>query len=102
MGVRQVLPKSIKLYLSGVRSFQVNMGTIKKELVVFYHPTLEQVVQVICRLWGEPKVKKRLSITRPVFLAMLATLDVQTQKDTTFHAIFCLAFAGFLKTREFT
>ena len=48
MGVRQVLPKSIKLYLSGVRSFQVDMGTIKKELEVFHHLTLERVIQEIC------------------------------------------------------
>lgn len=44
MGERHILPKSIKLYLSGVRSFQVDMGTTKGELEVFHHPTLERVI----------------------------------------------------------
>ena len=47
MGERQILPKSIKLYLSGIRSFQVDMGTTGRELEVFHHPTLEHVIQKI-------------------------------------------------------
>lgn len=47
MGERRILPKSMKLYLAGVRSFQVDMETTKPELEVFYHPTLERVIQDI-------------------------------------------------------
>lgn len=102
MGERHILPKSIKLYLSGVRSFQVDMGTTRKELEIFHHPTLERVIQGIRRLRGEPDVKERLPITRSILLDILATFNVQTQTGATFHAAFCLAFAGFLRMGEFT
>lgn len=102
MGERRILPKSIKLYISGIRSFQVDMGTTGKELEVFHHPTLERVIQGIRRLRGEPDVKERLPITRPILLAMLATFDTKTQTGATFHAAFSLAFAGFLRIGEFT
>lgn len=102
MGERHMLPKSIKLYLAGVRSFQVDMGTTRSELEVFHHPTLERIIQGIRRLRGEPEVKERLPITRSILLAMLATFDTNTQNGATFHAAFCLAFAGFLRMGEFT
>lgn len=101
MGERRILPKTIKLYLMGVRSFQVDMGT-RKELDIFHHPTLERVIQGIRRLRGEPDVKERLPITRPILLNILATFNTRTQTGATFHAAFCLAFAGFLRMGEFT
>lgn len=102
MGEKHISPKSIKLYLAGVRSFQVDMGTIRKDLEVFHHPTLERIIQGIRRLRGEPDVKERLPITRLILLALLATFNTDTQTGATFHAAFCLAFAGFLRMGEFT
>lgn len=37
-----------------------------------------------------------------LLLQMLATFDVSTLLRATMHAAFCLAFAGFLRTGEFT
>lgn len=102
MGKKHMLPKSIKLYLAGIRSFQVDIGITKEELEVFHHSTLERVIQGICRLRGEPDVKEQLPITRPILLEMLATLNTSQQKGATFHAAFSLAFAGFLRMGEFT
>lgn len=102
MGEKQILPKSIKLYLAGIKSFQVDMGATRSKLEVFHYPTLEQIICGICQLRGEPDTKKRLLITRFVLLAMLTTFDTRTQRGATFHAAFCLAFAGFLRMGEFT
>lgn len=102
MGKKHILPKFIKLYLSGVRLFQVDIGTTKRKLEVFHHLTLERVIQGIRQLRGKPETKERLSITRSILLRILATLDVETLRGATFYAAFCLAFAGFLRIREFT
>lgn len=102
MGEKRILPRSIKLYLTRVRSFQVDIGATKNELEVFHHPTLERIIQVIRPLRGEPNVKERLPITRPILLKMLGLLDTTTRIGATLHAAFCLAFAGFLRIGEFT
>lgn len=78
------------------------MGATRNELEVFHHPMLEQIIRGICRFRSEPDTKKRLPITRPVFLALLATFDTNTQRGATFHTAFWLAFAGFLRMGEFT
>ena len=69
---------------------------------MFHYPTLERIIQGICRLRREPKVKERLPITRFILLEVLALFDTTTHTETTFHAAFCLAFAGFLRIGEFT
>lgn len=102
MGERRILSKSIKLYLAGIRSFQVDMGATRNKLEVFHHPTLERIIRGIRRLYGKPDVRERLPITKAILEKMLATLDTETQKGATFHAAFCLAFAGFLRMGKFT
>lgn len=102
IGEKRILPKSIKLYFTGVWSFQVNIKATKKKLEVFHYPTLECIIQGICRLCREPKVKERLPITRFILLEVLALFDTTTHTGATFHAAFYLAFAGFLRIREFT
>ena len=69
---------------------------------MFHYPTLERIIQGICRLRREPKVKERLPITRFILLEVLALFDTTTRTGATFHAVFCLAFAGFLRIGEFT
>lgn len=101
MGERHILPKSKKLYLLAVQSFQVDMGTTRGELEVFHHPTLEHIIQGIQRLRGKPDIKEQLPITRPILLEILALFNTQTLVDATFHAVFCLAFASFLRMEEF-
>lgn len=102
MGEKRILPKSIKLYLTGVRLFQVDIGATKGELEVFHHPTLERIIQDIRRLRGDSKVRERLPVTRPILLKILSLFDTATRTGATLHAAFCLAFAGFLRIGEFT
>lgn len=102
MREKQILPKSIKLYLIEVWSFQVDIGATKGELENFHHSTLERIVQGICQLRRKSKVKKQLPITKPILLRMLALFDTTTRIKATFHAAFCLAFAGFLRIGKFT
>ena len=47
-------------------------------------------------------MKEQLPITKPILLAILATFDTNTQRKATYHVVFSLAFASFLRTGEFT
>lgn len=102
MGLRRLSHKSIKLYMTGLRSYHVELGASKQELEIFHTPVLQRVIAGIRRFNGEPDVKERHPITRPVLRAMLARLDKNTRKGANLYAAFCLAFAGFLRMGEFT
>ena len=45
---------------------------------------------------------RKLPITKNVLLSILRTLDISTIDEANFHTAFCLAFADFLRTGEFT
>ena len=50
----------------------------KEELEIFHTPILERIIAGIRRFNGEPNVKERHPITRPVLRAMLTRLDKNT------------------------
>lgn len=102
LGHRRLQVKSIKSYITGVRSAQLDIGATRAELEVFHHPSLERLVNGIKRLQGEAGRRERRPITRPILLQMLALLNQDTLHGATFHAAFSLAFAAFLRIGEFT
>lgn len=102
LGLRCLSHKTIKSYMTGVRSYYVELGASKEDLEIFHTPLLERVIAGIRRFNGEPNVKERHPITRPVLRAMLTRLDKNTRKGANLYAAFCLAFAGFLRMGEFT
>lgn len=102
MGLRQLSHRTIKSYMTGVRSYYVELGASKEELEIFHTPILERIIAGIRRFNGESNIKERHPITRPVLRAMLTRLDKNTRKGASLYAAFCLAFAGFLRMGEFT
>lgn len=100
MGNQQLRAKSIKNYLSGVRSLHIDEGY--KDLNVFSHPVLQQIFAGIKRKNGNPETRERFPITRDILLRLLKPLDRANQAQATLHASYCLAFAAFLRAGEFT
>lgn len=88
--------------MTGVQSYYVELGTSKEDLEIFHTPLLEQVIASIRRFNGEPNIKERHLITRPVLRAILTRLDKNTRKGANLCTAFCLAFGGFLRMGEFT
>lgn len=100
MGNRHLRAKSIKNYLSGVRSLHIDRGY--EDLGVFCHPVLQRIVAGIKLKNGDPETRERLPITRDILLRLLKPLDLANQAQATLHASYCLAFAAFLRAGEFT
>ena len=72
------------------------------DLTVFHAPELERMIAGIRRLNGEAGTRERRSITKDLLLQMLPHLDQKSKEGATFYAVFCLAFAAFLRVGEFT
>jgi hypothetical protein len=102
LGDKAVRAKTIKAYLTGLRSHHVDVGYSGSEVEAFRHPTLQRVIAGIRRLQGDSQTRKRRPITRDLLLLLLRQFDQSTIKAATWHASFCLAFAGFLRMGEFT
>lgn len=100
LGSQGLPAKTIKSYLTGVRSGQIDIGLA--DLDVFHHPSLQQIVNEIWRLQGERKTRERLPITRMVLIDLIFQLDQSTKIGATLHVSFCLAFAAFFRCGEFT
>lgn len=92
--------KTLKSYLSGVRSYQVDIGL--QNLEVFHHPMLERIIAGIKRLIGEKDKRERKPITREILIKLLEGLDTKTLDGATLHAAYSMAFAAFLRCGEFT
>lgn len=100
LATRGIRVKTIKSYLGGVKSCQIDMGI--GDLEVFQLPLLQRILTGIKRLHGEGESKERLPITRDILLKLLANLNPAKDIHANLHAAFCLAFAGFLRAGEFT
>ena len=91
--------KTMKLYLSGLKSYQLDLGI---ECTAFSDLRLERTIQGIKRDHNQPERATRAPLTRPHLLAILRHLRVSTYNNVVLRAAFTLAFAGFLRVGEFT
>lgn len=96
----KVQPKTIKSYITGVRSQQVDLGY--ENLDVFHSPQLERIIAGVRRLHGEANTQERQPLTKDVLLRLLPQLDQSTEEGSSLYASFCLAFGAFLRIGEFT
>ena len=76
MGDRSFTVKTIKLYLSGVRSHQLDIGYA--ELDVFHGPQINRIVMRIRKVRGDASAKGRLLIIRDLLLRILMHFDTFT------------------------
>jgi hypothetical protein len=94
----------MKSYLTGLRSYCVDMGMDSGDHEMFRHPRVQRVIRgnKIFNGAREGNLRERHPITRDLLLRILTTLDTNTQEGANYHAAFCTAFAGFLRVGEFT
>ena len=84
----------MKLYLAGIRSYQLDLGT---ECRAFSDPRLERTIQGIKREHNEPERRNRTPLTRQHLLKILSCLTPNNYEYAMIRASFTLAFAGFLR-----
>jgi len=89
----------MKLYLCGIKSYQLDLGL---ECSAFIDPRLERTLQGNKRDHKQPDRQPRTPLTRPNLLHMLRQLPGSEYNDIITPAAFTLAFAGFLRVGEFT
>ena len=93
---------TIKLYLTGLRSYCIDLGTA--DLSAFEDPRPQRILRgvKIFHAARETEPRERLPITRDPLLRLVSRLDTSTHKGATLRAAFCVAFAAFLRIGEFT
>ena len=101
LATSRVKSKTIKAYLTGVRSAHIDM-CYDDDLSVFHHPRLERMIAGHRRLHGEAETKERQPLTKDLLLQILPQFDRATRYGAMMRAAFCLAFATFLRIGEFT
>jgi len=91
--------KTLKLYLTGIKSYQLDLGI---DCTAFSDARLERTIQGIKRDHYEPARQTRTPLTRPKLLCILSYLRSRDYDCITLRAAFTLAFASFLRVGEFT
>ena len=66
LGNKRPKSKTLKSYVTGVRSVHVNMGY--EDLTAFYSPQLERVIAGLRRMRGEADSLQRRPITKDLLL----------------------------------
>lgn len=99
MSSRAIKFSTLKQYLTHVRSLATDPGLSSSG---FDEPIVHRVLKGIKRVHGDPGRKPKLPITHDVLQQLVSCLDVFTDYGVKMRAIFCLAFAGFLRCGEFT
>jgi hypothetical protein len=87
--------KTIKLYLSGLRSLHVDMG--HPLLDIFKNPCLDRTIPGIKRFYAQSSREKRLPIIHNLLLVLLHSLSKHTSDmdQANVYTAFCVAFTGF-------
>ncbi|KAF7296793.1 Integrase/recombinase xerD like protein [Mycena indigotica] len=96
----RIQPKSIKAYLSAVRSLHVDADL---PFTACESPVVQRLIRGIKRFHGEKDRKPVLPITRSILTRILAQLRPgAVPGHSTLYAAFCLGYAGFLRSGEIT
>ena len=97
---QKILANTIRTYVAGLRYFQIDLGI--GNLDIFQHLSVKKMLIGLRRLEGKGNKYKQLLITKNILLRLLAELDTTEELQAMVHAAYYLAFAGFLRIREFT
>ena len=92
-------PKTIKAYLSAVRSLHTDAGHAFEPIE---SPVTQRVLRGIKRVYGERERRAKLPITIDILRRIVALPRPADSFSLTILAAYRTAFAGFLRTGEFT
>lgn len=98
LGSRNLQPKTIKSYLTAVRSLHIEADA---PFSVCESPIVQRLIRGIKRYHGERERSPKLPITFPILLK-LTSLTYNSFDDIVFVTAAKLAYAGFLRCGEFT
>jgi hypothetical protein len=102
LDTRELKAKSIKAYLTEIRSYHVDMRHPDETLRIFHSNVLQRMINEIKRVHEKSGSRERLPIVRLILMQLLETLDSSTLLDATLHSAFILAFAALLRLGEIT
>lgn len=96
----RVQPKTIKSYLSHLRSLHVDLGL---DFHITESPVVQRVIRGIKKVHGEKAKRDRLPITLAILRLFLQQLSPETNSThCVLTAAYTLAFAAFMRCGEFT
>jgi hypothetical protein len=99
---RKLKIKSVKAYLTEIRSYHVDIKYFDKTLRIFQSNSLQKIINEIKRVHEKTSTRERLSIVKLILMQFLETLDTLTLLDVILHSIFILAFIALLRLDEIT
>ena len=100
LGDRALLPKTIKSYISSVRSLHVDAGL---PFECCESPTVQRLVRGIKRFYGERVRTPKLPVTLPILRKLTSVSgDLSLRDNLNFDAAIKIAWSGFLRCGEFT
>jgi hypothetical protein len=102
LDIRKLKTKSIKAYLTEVKSYHVDMRHLDEILRIFQSNSLQKMINEIKRVHEKVDTRERLSIVRLILMQLLETLDTSTLLDAILHLKFILAFSALLRHDEIT
>jgi hypothetical protein len=102
LDTRELKAKSIKTYLTEVKSYHVDMRHLDETLRIFHSNVLQRMINEIKRVHEESRSRERLSIVRLILMQLLEMLDSSTLLDAILHSTFTLTFAALLRLDEIT
>jgi hypothetical protein len=100
LDTRKLKTKSIKAYLTEIRSYHVDMRHFDEILRIFQSNSLQRMINEIKRVHEKASTRERFSIVRLILIQLLKTLDTSTLLDAILHLTFILAFAALLRLDE--
>jgi hypothetical protein len=102
LDTRELKTKSIKAYLTKVKSYYVDMKHLDETLHIFYSNALQRMINEIKQVHEKSRSRERLSIVRLILMQLLETFDLSTLFNAILHSTFILTFAALLRLNEIT
>jgi hypothetical protein len=102
LDIRKLKIKSIKAYLTKIRSYHVDMKHFDEILRIFQSNSLQKMINEIKRVHEKTSTQKRLFIVKLILMQLFETLDTSTLLDAILHSTFILTFAALLRLDEIT
>ena len=89
----------IKQYISILHSKHIDMNLL---IIVFFESSITCILTRIAKTQDIHFIHERLEIIKNILLKMLSHIDISTFNNMNFYVSFCIAFADFFRSNEFT